>query len=63
MLAAGLFRNEQQKHEIDRTIIDCIKIDRPLQLGKQAEKPLQAGNTCVWQGYSLADAGRTQHFP
>ena len=63
MLVASLFRNEQQEHEIDRTIIDRIKIDRPLQSGKQAKKMLQAGNASVRQGYSLADAGRPQHFP
>ena len=63
MLAASLFRNEQEEHEIDWAIIDRIKIDRPLQSGKQAEKPVQAGHTSVWQGYSLTNTGRTQHFP
>ena len=63
MLAASLFRNEQEEHEIDRAIIDGIKIDRPLQSGKQAKKMIQAGNTSVRQGYSLADTSRPQHFP
>ena len=63
MLVASLFRNEQQEHEIDRAIIDRIKIYRPLQSGKQAKKMLQAGDTSMRQGYSLADTGRPERFP
>ena len=63
MLAASLFRNEQETHEIDRAIIDGIKIDRPLQPGKQAKKMLQAGNASVRQGYSLGQHQSTPAFP
>ncbi len=63
MLAVGLFWNEQEEHEIDRTIIDGVKGDRPLQPGKQAKKMLQADDSSVRQGYSLADTGRPERFP
>ncbi len=63
MLAVGLFRDEQEEHEIDRTIIDGVKVDRPLQPGKQAKKILQAGDASMRQGYSLADTGRPERFP
>ena len=63
MLAASLFRNEQETHEINRAIIDGVKIDRPLQPGKQAKKMIQAGNASVRQGDSLANTSRPQHFP
>ena len=61
MLAASLFRNEQEKYEINRAIIDGVKIDRPLQPGKQAEKSRSRSILLGFQR-SIAQNARKNYF-
>src|SRR5215470_12142741 len=60
MVGAGCFRREQQEDEIDRLAVECLKLDRAIQAGEQAEQMLELGQLAMRYGDSIADAGRSK---
>src|SRR6476659_10761525 len=60
MIGAGAFRGEQQKHDINRSAVDGVEIDR---LGKpraDAGDALQPSELAVRDGNALAKPGRAE---
>ena len=56
MIGAGVFRREQQKHEVDRLAVDRLEIDRAIEPRKQPEQLFQFRQLAVRNGDAIPTA-------
>src|ERR1700686_3391587 len=62
LLAAGAFRKQQQKNDIDRFPVNGVVIDRLLEASEQAERSLGLLKSRMRYGHAAADAGGSERL-
>lgn len=63
MLGTGIFRCNQKENQIDRPLVDRIKVYRMIEPGKYAKKPVSIFKFGMWQGNALSNTGTAQTLP
>ena len=60
MIRTRPFRRQEQKHQIDRLVVQRLEIDRRFQAGEDTGDALHAGELAMRNGDAVADTGRAQ---
>ena len=62
MIAAGVFRGQEQENQIDRLVIERIELDRLIQAREHADDLLERSGLDVRYGDATAEPGRAKPF-